>query len=151
MGLTRYCTLFPLQAVLTHLLIDFTCFVHWKADPNSGIANGYTAEVWEWIKHSSLYWICAYLSILGSRLIDVSKRDHGSMLIQTCQAFSCPSRKQSQRGRLQRKATSDLTKRRARKINLIPYRMDLVNYGRSFGLLLLSTLSFNSYICVERK
>ena len=38
--------------------------------------NGATVEVWEWINniHPILYWACDYLSMMGLKLIHVSRR-----------------------------------------------------------------------------
>ena len=40
--------------------------------------NGCTVEVKEWISvfHPALYWVCDYLSMLGLKLIHVSKSGH---------------------------------------------------------------------------
>ena len=54
---------------------------------------GCTVEVWEWISNfiSTLYNGCDYLSMLGLKLIRVSKRGPRSMDVETHQSWLAPS------------------------------------------------------------
>ena len=62
-----------------HVWDELVCFIPTDVDYFEASYNlnyGENVKVWKWLSDFILYWACNYLSMLGLKLIHVSKRGH---------------------------------------------------------------------------